>query len=389
MAGAVVRDGQPVWVHSIEATADTQYRVGSLTKTFIAVLVMRLRDEGRLDLDDPLERHLGGTAIGTATIGQLLAHTAGLAAETPPPWWERTPGEVRPTLAEAIGERPIKHPAGRRFHYSNPGFAALGALVEALRQRPWGQVLQQEILDPLEMSGTSLLPREPHARGWAVHPWADALLPEAVHDTGAMAPAGQLWSTVEDLCRFARVLAGDAAEILAADTVAEMRTPHSAPAAARWESSYGLGMQTLRVGDRMLAGHTGSMPGFLCALWVCVDEAVGAVTVANTTSGIPIGSVAADLVAIVADSEPRIPAPWKPLAEIDPALLELTGPWYWGPTGFAVKLRADRVLELSSLSGAGGRDARFRPADDGTWVGLDGYFTARRCGRSETRTPAA
>ena len=374
IAGAVVRGGERVWSHAIETTTDTQFRIGSLTKTFIAVLVMRLRDEGRLGLDDPLEKHLTGAPIRGVTIGQLLSHTAGMASETPGPWWERTPGELRPELADLVGDAPLKHPSGTRFHYSNPGFALLGAVVEALRGRPWADVLQDEVLDPLEMTRTSFLPQEPHARGFAVHPWADAVMPEVVHEVGRMAPAGQLWSTVEDLCRFARLVAGEADGVLSANTVAEMRDPRSAPESDGWESSYGLGMQLLRKPERMLAGHTGSMPGFLCTLWVSVDDDVGAVALANTTTGLAIGMLAADLVGIVAEREPRIPEPWRPLAEVDASLLELTGPWYWGPAGFALRLAADRHFELTALSGKSTRDARFRPAGDGTWIGLNGYW---------------
>ncbi len=175
LAAAVVRDGERVWSHAIETTTDTQFRIGSLTKTFIAVLVMRLRDEGRLGLDDPLEKHLTDAPVRGVTIAQLLSHTAGLASETPGPWWERTPGELRPELADLVGDDPLKHPPGWRFHYSNPGFALLGAVVEALRGRPWAEVLQDEVLDPLEMTRTSFLPQEPHARGMAVHPWADVV----------------------------------------------------------------------------------------------------------------------------------------------------------------------------------------------------------------------
>lgn len=374
MAGAVIRDGQAAWTHAIESSIDTQYRIGSLTKTFVAVLVMRLRDEGALDLSDPLEKHLAGTKAGPLTIAQLLSHTSGLASESPGPWWERTPGDLRPALADILGDDPMKHPAGRRHHYSNPGFGLLGALVEQLRGKPWGEVLHREILDPLEMTRTSLLPRAPHAQGWAVHPWANVLQPEVVQETGRMAPAGQLWSTVEDLCRFASLLANGADGVLTADTVAEMRTPAAAPEEASWEASYGLGMQTYRANGRSLAGHTGSMPGFLCALWVQVDEGLGAVALTNTTSGIAIGSLAADLIGIVADHEPRIPKPWKPLSEVDPQTLLLTGPWYWGPTGVALRLRADNMLELTPLSGNGVLSARFRRDGDDNWIGLNGYF---------------
>ena len=149
MAGAVVRHGQRVWSHAIETTPDTQFRIGSLTKTFVAVLVMRLRDEGRLGLGDPLEKHLAEAPVRGVTIGQLLSHTAGIASETPGPWWERTPGEIRPELADLVGEDPLKHPIGSRFHYSNPGFGLLGAVVEELRGQPWPEVLQREVLDPL------------------------------------------------------------------------------------------------------------------------------------------------------------------------------------------------------------------------------------------------
>ena len=373
IAGSVVRAGERAWAHAIEATTDTQFRIGSLTKTFVAVLVMRLRDEGRLRLDDPLETHLPDAPVRGVTIGQLLAHTAGLASEKPPPWWERTPGDTRPELADIVDPAP-KHAPGRRFHYSNPGFGLLGAVVEELRGEPWPDAVQREVLGPMEMARTTFLPQEPFARGFAVHPWADALMPEVVHETGRMAPAGQLWSTVEDLARFAALVAGKADDVLSADTVAEMREPRSAPETDSWESAYGLGMQLYRSGSRMLAGHTGSMPGFLCTLWVSVEDDVGAAVLANTTSGLPVGTVAADLVRVVAEGEPRISDPWRPLAEVNPALLELTEPWYWGPTGYALRLEADRHFQLTALSGKGSRDARFRPVEDGTWIGLNGYF---------------
>ncbi|MDJ0342032.1 serine hydrolase domain-containing protein [Streptomyces sp. H10-C2] len=379
MVGAVVRDGATVWTGGrsmMEGHApdgDTQFRIGSLTKTFVAVLVMRLRDEGRLDLADSLGQHLPGTDLGHPTIAQLLAHTSGLAAETPGPWWERTPGDLRPQLADLLGAEPVKHPAGRVHHYSNPGFALLGALVERLRGRPWGEALRAEVLEPLGMARTTLLPQSPHAGGWAVHPWADVMQPEPLHDTGRMAPAGQLWSTADDLCRWAVFLAEGGKRVLDAASLAEMRTPASAPAGTDWDSGYGLGMQLLRRDGRVLAGHTGSMPGFLAALWVGVEDGVGALVLTNATSGPQPGAIAADLLAIVADNEPRIPAPWRPRSAADPALLALTGPWYWGTTPFVLRLRAERDLELAPLNGQG-RAARFRAEPDGTWTGLDGYY---------------
>lgn len=379
LVGAVVRDGRMVWSGSRSMAeghapdADTQYRIGSITKTFVAVLVMRLRDEGRLELTDRLEAHLPGTSAGAVTVGQLLAHTSGLASETPSPWWERTPGDLRPEIADVLGPEPVKHPAGRRYHYSNPGFALLGALVEAVRGRPWGEVLQDEVLDPLRMTRTSLVPRDPAAGGFAVHPWADVMVPEAVQRTGRMAPAGELWSTAADLSRWAVFLAEGHPEVLSARTVEHMREPAAPTEATDPDSGYGLGLQLMRRDGRGLAGHTGSMPGFVAAVWTSVEEGLAAVALANSTSGPSVSAIAADLLEITASAEPPFPAPWRPADSLDPALLELAGPWYWGTYAFAMRVGASGELRLAPLAGSG-RGTRFHVEHDGTWTGREGYY---------------
>ncbi|MEE4493641.1 serine hydrolase domain-containing protein [Streptomyces sp. BE230] len=378
-AAAVQRQGHVVWngsrscVDGHAPDADTQFRIGSLTKTFTAVLVLRLRDEGLLDLGDPLEKHLPGTDAGDVTIHQLLGHSAGLGAESPAPWWERTPGSLRPGLADVLGEQTRMHPPGRRHHYSNPGYTLLGALIEAARGASWAEVLRSEILEPLGMHRTSPQAQAPHAGGWAVHPWADVMLPEPAEDLGLMAPAGQLWSTTADLLRFAAFLAEGDDRVLTAASVAEMKEPAAPSEPGDWDGHYGLGLQVVRRKGRTLIGHTGSLPGFLAALWFCAEDDVAAVAFANVTSGVLVGEVAAELVDIVAESEPRIPEPWRPLPEADAELLALTGPWYWGTRTNILRLTTDRGLELQPLNGQG-RGARFTARPDGTWIGLDGYY---------------
>ncbi|MGF1429563.1 serine hydrolase domain-containing protein [Kitasatospora sp. LaBMicrA B282] len=382
LVGAVVREGHLAWTGARSMLAGhapdehVQYRIGSISKTFAAVLVLRLRDEGLLDLADPLEQHLPGTAAGGATIRELLSHTAGLSAETPGPWWERTPGELRPELGHLMEDQPFRHATGERFHYSNPGYALLGALVERVRCLPWFDVLRQEVLEPLGMTRTTLLPQVPHAGGFAVHPWADVMLPEPLTDTGLMAPAGQLWSTAADLARWAAFLAGTTPggteKVLSAGTLAEMRRPAAAPE-GEWAESYGLGLQLVRRDGRLLIGHGGSMPGFLAGLWISPADDVAAVTLTNVTASSTLRNVAADLIGIVAEREPSLPAPWRPFTDADPELLALTGPWYWGSTPVALHLRAGRALELTELGGPA-RTSWFRPEPDGTWTGLDGYY---------------
>ncbi len=378
LAATVVRGGHAVWfggrgrVGGKQPTADTQYRIGSITKTFVAALVMRLRDEGLLDLNDPLERHLPGTALGERTIAQLLAHTAGLTAEPAGEWWERTAGTDWDGLTAANGPEALRHRAGRRFHYSNLGFAVLGQVVAAVRGTEWTTALREEILTPLGMDRTTVRPTEPHAEGLAVHPWADVVLAEPEHDAAAMAPAGQLWSTTTDLARWAAFVGGDTGGILRPETVAEMREPATIEDGPAWQSGYGLGLALRQERGRRLAGHTGSMPGFLAALWTDVENDVSSVVLLNSTSGVPVGGLAADLAGIVADQEPKLPDEWTPQEATDPELLELTGHWYWGPSPHVLRLLPNRWLSLTPPD----QDAttgRFRPENDGTWTGLDGY----------------
>lgn len=383
LVAAVAREGELAWtgargrLDGHGPDENVQYRIGSITKTFTAVVVLRLRDEGLLDLSDPLERHLPGTGTGEVTVAQLLSHTGGLAAETPGPWWERSPASLRTTLSDVLGDLPGKLPAGRRYHYSNPGYTLLGALVEAVRGAPWHEVLEREVLAPLGLHRTGPQPREPHAAGWAVHPWADVLLPEPAQDLGLMAAAGQLWSTTADLARFAAFLVQGDERVLSRESVQEMRMPAAPPAPGDGEGGYGLGVSLARRGGRTVFGHSGSLPGFLAALWVCESESLAAVVLANCTSGPAVETTAVDLIRIVAEAEPRVPAPWHPLPEVDPSVLELTGPWYWGTQVIGVRLAAEGALVLEPLAG-GGRRSRFRAEDDGSWTGLDGYYAGER-----------
>ncbi|MFH9733696.1 serine hydrolase domain-containing protein [Streptomyces sp. NPDC017260] len=381
LVAAVVRDGRAVW-HGARTSVEghgpdenVQYRIGSITKTFTAVLVLRLRDEGVLDLGDPLEKHLPGTGAGEATIAELLAHSGGLAAESPGPWWERTPGSLRPELADVLGKQPLLHPAGRRHHYSNPGYTLLGALVEELRGAPWEEVLRREVLEPLGLDRTTGRPLTPHAGGWAVHPWADVMLAEPAEDLGRMAPAGQLWSTTADLARFAAFLTKGDDRVLSAETVREMREPAAPPGAADVVdgAAYGFGLQIQRWDGRLLVGHSGSLPGFQANLTISVEDDVAAVVLTNCTSGPLPAGVGADLVRIVAEAEPRIPEPWRPLPDVDRAVLELAGQWYWGTQVFALRLAPGGGVSLEPLSGYG-RRSRFQATDDGTWMGLEGYY---------------
>lgn len=376
LAAGVARGGVPLWfdsrgtVDGAAPTTDTQYRIGSISKTFAAVLVLRLRDEGRLDLSDTFERHVPGILPQHITVGQLISHTSGLATETPPPWWERISGEIRPQLADLLWAEPLRHPSGRRWHYSNPGFALLGALAAQLRGADWFELVRRELLEPLGMTRTSAMPQAPHAHGWAVHPWADVALPEPTPHTGLMAPAGQLWSTVTDLITWGSLLAGARPDVLSPDTAAEMR--EGASASPDGESGYGLGLMLARTPTASLHGHVGTMPGFLATLWVDQQQSLSAVVFANVTRGPDVPGLAADLLRIVATDEPAVPEPWVP-QPVTADLLALTGLWYVGAQPVVLHVRAGDAITLT-LAGSTEVMADLRRDGDRWVVTTPGYY---------------
>lgn len=379
VSAGLVRGGELVWAGAVgtldgrpdgeAATPDTQYRIGSITKTFVAVCVLQLRDAGRVDLDDRFELHVPGTAFGGATLAQLLSHSAGLQAETEGPWWERTPGDDWSALTSPS---PVQRTRpGRRFHYTNVGFAALGELVARAHGIPWHAVVARDLLQPLGMRRTTTRPQAPAAPGLAVHPFADLLLREPEHDAGAMAPAGQLWSTVGDLSRWAAFLGGDTAGLLDPLTLAEMLEPQvvdDLPGQA-WTGAHGLGWQLWNLEGRREAGHGGSMPGFLASLRVDLETGDGVVAFANSTAG-PL-AVARELLAVVREQEPVSPTTWY-AGGSSPEAVEIVGTWHWGPAVTTARATGDGGLELGAPGLA--RGSRFTPVGDGSWVGLDGYY---------------
>ncbi|HYO39359.1 MAG TPA: serine hydrolase domain-containing protein [Nocardioidaceae bacterium] len=382
VAGGVVRDGELVWTGGVTggedfATGpDVQYRIGSITKTLVAVLMLQLRDEGALDLNDPLSAHLPGVPYGDRTLRQLLAHASGMHSEPPGSWWERSPGVSFDDLVAAIDDSAPSFAPGVTFHYTNVAYALLGEVVARRRGEPWFDVVSSRILGPLGMTRTSYLPQEPHATGWSVHHYAGTLTPEPAHDTGAMAPAGQVWSTVADLARYAGFLAAGHPEVLPRDTLDEMSTPMSAARAAAMASAHGLGFQISRGGSGLLFGHTGSMPGFLAGLFLDPVRRTGAVVMANATVGLRCEALAVEMLEAVEASEGTVPRPWTPVASVPSSVEELLGVWHWGNTALAFGWDGRQVV-VSKL-GAAGTAHRFLPQDDGSFLGTMGYHHGER-----------
>ncbi|MCZ7436596.1 serine hydrolase [Micromonospora sp. WMMC241] len=378
LALGVVRDGELAHLalagEHPRPDADLQYRIGSITKTMTAVLVMQQRDAGRLALDDPLDKHLPGTPIGALTVRQLLGHASGLQREPDGgEWWERAPGRDLDTLLAGLTPGKIAYPPHLTYHYSNLAYGLLGAALERVAGAPWAELLTDRLLAPLGMRRTTVPPTEPYARGFVVHPWHETLREEPLTDSGAMAPAGQLWSTVEDLARWAAFLADPDPALLDPATLAEMCVPVAISDPDSWTGGHGLGVEFYRVGERVYVGHGGSMPGYVAGLVVHRPTRTAVVDFANSYGmrrGHHISGLARDVLTRVLDTEPTTPAPWRPAAAPPAAdLVELTGRWWW--MGGEYEFRVDPAGDL--VGGLVGKPLlRFTPEGPDRWRGRSG-----------------
>jgi D-alanyl-D-alanine carboxypeptidase len=235
----------------------------------------------------------------------------------------------------------------------------------------WWAVVRERILEPLSMARTTYAPAPPAATGFSVHPFAGTLSREPAQDTQAMAPAGQLWSTVTDLARFALLLLDGHDQVLSPASVAEMTTPQTGKSTVGLADGYGLGLRLVTHGEDTLAGHTGSMPGFLAGLFVDRRRGTGAVCLANGTAGLRCEGLPRDLLVELERSEPTVVPAWTPVRELPEQVAEVLGVWHWGNTGYSFAFDGSEVVVTALASRA--EAYRFRLGGDGRLVGTSGY----------------
>ncbi len=359
LAAAVVRRGTPLWRgfvgttdaddHDALPTGDTQFRMGSITKTFTAVLVMQCRDDGLLGLDDTLDTHLPGTRHGGLTVRRMLAHLSGLQREPVGEVWEKPEGPHLDEMLAGLDEAEAVLAPAQRWHYSNLAYALLGEVVARLRHSTWEDALRDRVLTPLGLARTTLRRTAPYARGYFTDPYADRLLEEPEFPGNAFAPAAELWTTVDDLSRWAAFLADPDPRVLAPTTVDEMCYPQAMYDVDAWTLGWGLGLMLHRRGDKVVVGHDGAMPGFLAGLAVRRPEKVGAVVLVNTSATADPGGLAVDLVLRVLADDPDAAETWRPGPPVPPHVEELLGQWWSEGTPYVFSAREGR-LEVRALA---------------------------------------
>jgi CubicO group peptidase (beta-lactamase class C family) len=333
VAAAVYRGDEIVWTDAVgiadaggrEATPDTQYRIGSITKTFTAAAIMLLRDEGKLDLDDPLERHLPAAEHGSHTLRRLLAHTSGLQREPPGEVWETLAFPNEEQLLAGLPEAELVLPPGSYWHYSNLAYALLGAVVARTAAKPFTEFVDERLIRPLGLDRTTWHSEEPAARGYYVHPYARTLHPEPDLESDGAVAVGSLWSTVSDLARWAMHLI----------SLEAMHQPQTIDDPDAWTLGHGLGLQLVRRGERVFFGHGGAMPGFLAMLLGRRREEIGAAVLTNaSTPGRAVETICLELAEQALELYPTEPKPWRPAQEPPPEVAELLGTWWSEGTPF-------------------------------------------------------
>jgi CubicO group peptidase (beta-lactamase class C family) len=371
VSACVFRDGEIIWQRvlgvadvatSRAATTDDVYRIGSITKTFTAVLVMQLVGEDVIDLEAPLCTYLPEAPAGP-TIRMALSHLTGVQREPPGEIWESMQPPTREELIEGLEDAEQVLRPGEQWHYSNLVFALLGEIVMRVSGEPFADLLQRRILEPLDLARTSLRPSGPQASPYYVDPYTDTVRdepdPEVTESTGA---AGWLWSTAADLARWGTFLAEGHDAVLPKATLDRMARVQTMVDEEKWSVGWGLGLELYRRGDRVLVGHGGAMPGFLAGLVVHRGERTGAVVLTNTGAEAAPEALAIELALTALDALPRTPPPWAPAGAAPPELDGILGQWWTEGEEMILSVRGGH-FQAELIAGPVGRNVSFLEPD--------------------------
>lgn len=307
---AVHHDGRTAELHAGHLVAGRPERVdaatafptGSVTKAFTATLAMILVGDGDLELDEPVGDELPelDDRIGTATLRQLLSHTAGLAAD-PDPAEATGATSLRRHLAGHCGPQHLILPPGRWFSYSNLGYLIVGRLVEAVTGMDFAEAMENILLRPLGIEPAFSDRPAPatgrtRAGGHAVQLATGRVRPLVQGITPADAPAGALAASAANLVALGRLhLGAGVPDVLPGDLAALMRGPVPGAQPFGLADGWGLGLATYRSGDGTTwVGHDGNGDGTSCHLRIQPASGLVVAFTANAATG---GELWADVAA--------------------------------------------------------------------------------------------
>ena len=271
--------------NDVPATAETVFRIGSITKQFTAAGIMRLEEQGKLSLDDTLQKFLPNypTQGNRVTIRHLLNHTSGIKNYTTlGPKWQRVMrlDMVPDSLAALFAAEPFDFKPGDRWLYDNSGYFLLGMVIEKISGKAYGQYLQDELFTPLGLKNTLYCDQarliKHRAQGYANKPNGQFGNAEPLSMTLPYA-AGSLCSTVGDLAMWTAALAGG--KVVSLASYKQMTTPVALNNGQPLTYGFGLRLSTLRGHGQI--GHNGGINGFISELHHYVDDSVVTVVLTN------------------------------------------------------------------------------------------------------------
>lgn len=262
---------------------DVKFRLGSLTKQFTATLVLLLQQDGKLKIDDPVSKYLPDApkAWEKITLANLLGHTSGIPSFTEAKEfgvWRMSPHTTEEELA-LFRDKPLDFEPGSKFAYSNSNFIVLGAVVEKVSGKKYGELLHERIFDPLGMKDSGLdtdeliLPRR--AQGYM--PGKDGLVLARSESMTVPWSAGSIYSTTGDLLKWEQGLFGG--KVLSADSLKTMTTPG--------KGNYGLGVFIADKDGIKVVSHDGGIEGFNTHLAYAPERRIAVVVLSNVNGAAP------------------------------------------------------------------------------------------------------
>ena len=262
---------------------DVEYRLGSLTKQFTATLILLLRQDGKLKIEDPVSKYLPDAPASwqRITLAELLGHTSGIANFTSLKdfrTWSMAPHTIDEELA-FFRDVPLEFEPGSRYAYSNSNYEVLGAIIEKVGDRRYATLLRERILNPLDMKATGVdrddlvLPRR--AAGYV--PGLAGLSRVRSESMSVPWAAGSIYSTTGDLLKWERGLFGG--QLLSAESLRLMTTPG--------QGDYGLGVLIRDRGGLRVITHNGAIEGFNTYLAYVPERRITVAVLANVSGSAP------------------------------------------------------------------------------------------------------
>ena len=316
----VVVDGWARLEDTVPVDERHRFQIGSISKGFTALAVLRQVDAGRIDLDAPVTTYLPWFEVRSTftpiTVHHLLSHTSGIVSGT-----DFTSGEAAEVWA--LRDTLVGFSPGTRFRYSNVGYKTLGLILSAVTGEPWWETVHRDVMNPIGMGDADVVISRPSRErlavgysppyddrpwlarhGWVPAPWFDSATAD-----------GTICASAEELTTYARCLLRRCEGIVSSASFDKMTTPVASPPAAPGEH-FGYGVKWIEDEGRRLLGHGGGMVGYSAYLLVDPNAGVGAVALMNSPYGdtARLARFALDCVAAEVEGRdvPAVPAARSP-----------------------------------------------------------------------------